>query len=72
MRVISSTVKEELEPDMQKSKWVLEKGFLDMEVERGEIKNKLYNILSIFTKTNIKTDSNSENQNLILEEKKAS
>ena len=48
----------------------LEKGFLDMEVERGEIKNKLYNILSIFTKTNIKTDSNSENQNLILEEKK--
>ena len=62
----------ELEPDMQKSKWVLEKGFLDMEVERVEIKNKLYNILSIFTKTNIKTDSNSENQNLILEEKKAS
>ena len=43
-----------------------------MEVERGEIKSKLYNILSIFTKTNIKTDSNSENQNLILEEKKAS
>ena len=41
-----------------------------MEVERVEIKNKLYNILSIFTKTNIKTDSNSENQNLILEEKK--
>ena len=71
-RVIASTVKEELEPDMQKSKWVLEKGFLDMEVERVEIKNKLNNILSIFTKTNIKTDSNSENQNLILEEKKAS
>ena len=46
----SSKSIEKLDERIQRADWVLEKGFLDLEVERKEVSNKIYSILSILLK----------------------
>ncbi len=58
-RVVAATVREQLDENIQRSDWVLDKGFLDLEVERKDIPNKLYKILSILLK--LGTEANKEN-----------
>ena len=59
-RVVAATVREQLDENIQRSDWVLDKGFLDLEVERKDIPNKLYKILSILLK--LGTEANKENK----------
>ena len=49
-RVIQGVVNEKLDERIQRADWVLEKGFLDLEVERKDVSNKIYSILSILLK----------------------
>ena len=37
-RVVAATVREQLDENIQRSDWVLDKGFLDLEVERKDIR----------------------------------
>ncbi len=46
-RVIEKTIKEVLPPDFQTAEFQLEKGFLDMIVDRKELKDTLTNLLKI-------------------------
>ncbi len=61
-RVIEATVREKLDENIQKSGWVLEKGFLDLELERKEISSVIYNLLSILLNNNSEVNSTSENE----------
>jgi len=45
-RVIEQTVRETLPPGFQRSEFLLEKGAIDMIVDRREMRDKLYSILS--------------------------
>ena len=49
--MVAATVREQLDENIQRSDWVLDKGFLDLEVERKNIKKKIYKILSILLNT---------------------
>ena len=49
-RVIQGTVKEELPEGFQKSEYVQQTGFVDLIVERKDLKEKIYAILSILLK----------------------
>jgi acetyl-CoA carboxylase carboxyl transferase subunit beta len=51
-RVIQATVKEELPNDFQKSEYVEKCGFIDLIVQRKDLKEKIYSILSILLKKN--------------------
>ena len=51
-RVIKGTVNEELPEGFQKSEYVQKTGFIDLIVERGELKRKIGSILSILLKKN--------------------
>ena len=51
-RVIQGTVKEELPENFQKSEYVQKTGFIDLIVERKDLKEKIGSILSIFIKKN--------------------
>ena len=55
---------------MKKCKITIDKIIFEVVLFNSPTANKIWNSLPI--SSNIKTDSNSENQNLILEEKKAS
>lgn len=46
-RVIENTIKEQLPKEFQTSEFLLEKGFVDMVVERKELKDVLYKILKL-------------------------
>ncbi len=48
-RVIQQTIKEDLPEGFQRSEFLLEKGMLDMVIDRKELKKKLYLILSFMT-----------------------
>lgn len=45
--VIKETIKEELPPGFQRAEFLLEHGMIDLVCHRGELKQKLYNILSL-------------------------
>ena len=51
-RVIQGTVKEELPENFQKSEYVQKTGFIDLIVERKDLKEKIGSILSILLKKN--------------------
>ena len=51
-RVIQGTVKEELPENFQKSEYVQKTGFIDLIVERKDLKEKITSILSILLKKN--------------------
>ena len=51
-RVIQGTVKEELPEGFQKSEYVEKTGFVDLIVERKDLKEKIGTLLSIFLKKN--------------------
>ena len=51
-RVIQGTVKEELPENFQKSEYVMKTGFIDLIVERKDLKEKIGSILSILLKKN--------------------
>ena len=51
-RVIQATVKEELPNDFQKSEYVEKCGFVDLIVQRKDLKEKIFSILSILLKKN--------------------
>ena len=51
-RVIKATVKEELPEDFQKSEYVQKTGFVDLIVERKDLREKIGSILSILLKKN--------------------
>ena len=51
-RVIQGTVKEELPENFQKSEYVQKTGFIDLIVERKDLKEKISSILSILLKKN--------------------
>ena len=59
-RVIRATVKEELPEGFQKSEYVKKTGFIDLIVERKDLKEKINSILSILLKKNsvISTEEN--------------
>jgi acetyl-CoA carboxylase carboxyl transferase subunit beta len=46
-RVIKQTTNQELPDDFQTAEFLLEKGFIDLVVDRNNLKDKLDNILSI-------------------------
>ncbi|MFH2084319.1 MAG: acetyl-CoA carboxylase carboxyl transferase subunit beta, partial [Candidatus Omnitrophota bacterium] len=46
-RVIEQTIRQKLPEGFQKAEFLLEKGQIDMIVERGELKNKISEILNI-------------------------
>lgn len=48
-RVIEQTVREKLPEGFQRSEFLLDKGALDMIIKRHELRDRLYNILSILT-----------------------
>lgn len=48
-RVIEQTVREKLPEGFQRSEFLLDKGALDMIISRHELRDRLYNILSILT-----------------------
>ncbi len=48
-RVVEQTVREELPEGFQRSEFLLEKGAIDMIVHRSELRQKIYQILSVFT-----------------------
>lgn len=48
-RVIEQTVREQLPEGFQRSEFLLEKGALDMIIKREEMRDRLYNVLSMFT-----------------------
>jgi acetyl-CoA carboxylase carboxyl transferase subunit beta len=48
-RVIEQTVREKLPEGFQRSEFLLDKGALDMIIPRHELRDRLYNILSILT-----------------------
>lgn len=48
-RVIEQTVREKLPEGFQRSEFLLDKGALDMIIPRHEMRNRLYNILSMLT-----------------------
>ena len=64
-RVIQGTVKEELPENFQKSEYVQKTGFIDLIVERKDLKEKISSILSILLKKNpdiiSSSDETSEN-----------
>jgi acetyl-CoA carboxylase carboxyl transferase subunit beta len=47
-RVVKETIGKDLPEGFQTAEFVLEKGFLDLIVKRGELKSKLYEILLMF------------------------
>ena len=49
-RVIEQTIHQKLPEGFQTSEFLLEHGLIDMVVDRREMKNKLSNILSYFTR----------------------
>ena len=49
-RVIEQTIKQELPDNFQTSEFLLEHGFLDMIVERSEMKDTLSSILSFYNR----------------------
>lgn len=49
-RVIEQTVREKLPEGFQRSEFLLDKGALDMIVPRHELRDRLYNVLSILTR----------------------
>ena len=51
-RVIQGTVREELPPGFQKSEYVEKTGFIDLIVERKDLREKLVTLLSILLKKN--------------------
>ena len=65
-RVIESTVKESLPKDFQSARFLLEKGHLDLEIERKYIKATVSTLLSILLKKkeNIKISKTDNESNL--------
>ena len=65
-RVIESTVKESLPKDLQSARFLLEKGHLDLEIERKYIKATVSTLLSILLKKkeNIKISKTDNESNL--------
>ena len=59
-RVIQGTVKEELPENFQKSEYVQKTGFIDLIVERKDLKEKISSILSILLKKNSDIISSSD------------
>jgi len=59
-RVIQATVKEELPTDFQKSEYVEKCGFVDLIVERKNLREKISSILSILLKKNSSINSISD------------
>ena len=51
-RIIQATIKEELPNDFQKSEYVEKCGFVDLIVQRKDLKEKIFSILSILLKKN--------------------
>ncbi|HWJ25382.1 MAG TPA: acetyl-CoA carboxylase carboxyltransferase subunit beta, partial [Flavisolibacter sp.] len=47
-RVIKETIKKDLPPGFQRSEFILEHGFLDLIVNRKELKQKLATVLTLF------------------------
>ena len=64
-RVIQSTVKEDLPENFQRSETVLECGFLDLIVERKNLREKIGSLLSILLKKNsdISSELNETSEN---------
>ncbi len=60
-RVIQGTVREELPENFQKSEYVEKTGFIDLIVERKDLKEKIGKLLSILLKKNSVINS-SENE----------
>jgi acetyl-CoA carboxylase carboxyl transferase subunit beta len=48
-RVIKETIKRDLPPGFQRSEFLLEKGFLDFIVDRRQLKDKMAQLLQLFT-----------------------
>lgn len=48
-RVVEQTVREELPPGFQRAEFLLEKGAIDMIVHRGELRDKVHQVLSALT-----------------------
>ena len=59
-RVIQATVKEELPENFQKSEYVQKTGFIDLIVERKDLREKIASILSILLKKNSNINSISD------------
>jgi acetyl-CoA carboxylase carboxyl transferase subunit beta len=47
-RVIKETIKKDLPPGFQRSEFVMEHGFLDLIVDRKELKNTMARFLDLF------------------------
>ncbi|RBP84826.1 acetyl-CoA carboxylase carboxyltransferase subunit beta [Marinomonas rhizomae] len=52
-RVIEQTVREKLPEGFQRSEFLLDKGALDMIIKRDEMRNRLFNILSLLTENKV-------------------
>jgi acetyl-CoA carboxylase carboxyl transferase subunit beta len=48
-RVIKETIKKELPPGFQRSEFVMDHGFLDMIVDRKMLKERIGQLLKLFT-----------------------
>ena len=57
-KVIQGTIKEELPEDFQKSEYVEKSGFVDLIVERKDLRERIGSILSILLKKNSAINSN--------------
>ena len=57
-RVIEQTVREKLPEGFQRSEFLLQKGAIDMIVDRREMRDRLANVISILMKTDANDDRN--------------
>jgi len=51
-RVIEQTIKEDLPDNFQTSEYLFEHGFIDLIISRTELRDQLYNLLSLYCKCN--------------------
>jgi acetyl-CoA carboxylase carboxyl transferase subunit beta len=47
-RVIKETIKKDLPEGFQKSEFLLEHGFLDFIIDRKKLKNKIFDLITLF------------------------
>jgi acetyl-CoA carboxylase carboxyl transferase subunit beta len=57
-RVIEQTVREKLPEGFQRSEFLLQKGAIDMIIDRREMRDRLANVISILMKTDANDDRN--------------
>ena len=73
-RVIQATIKEPLPEDFQTAEWVQRHGFCDLIVDRKDIPQTLYSLLSILLKTDteVKSENSNETSEISIQTREAS